>query len=72
MTAQRIVTSAQFVTPPPPPVPKLAVSIPEAGVRLGLCRASIYKLIRTGRLRVVKIGARSLIPVSELVALLGE
>jgi excisionase family DNA binding protein len=70
MTIEKIVAPTAIVTPPTPA--KLAVSISEAADRLGLCRASIYKLIRAGRLRPVKVGARTLIPISQLTALLGD
>lgn len=37
-------------------------SVPEVCTRLGLCKASIWKLIKDGRLEAVKIGRRTLVP----------
>jgi excisionase family DNA binding protein len=48
----------------------LAVSVARAGALLGICRAKTYELLRRGELRAVKIGTRTLIPVSELEAFL--
>jgi excisionase family DNA binding protein len=49
-----------------------AHSIAETGKQLGLCRASVYKLITDGRLRPIRVGARVLIPDRQIAALLGE
>lgn len=38
------------------------ISVPDAGVQLGLCKASTWKLIKEGRLEAVKIGRRTLVP----------
>jgi excisionase family DNA binding protein len=38
----------------------------------GISRATLYRMIKIGRLRVVKIGSRSVIPASCLLALLDE
>lgn len=38
--------------------------------RYGVCRATTYKLVRDGKLRLVKIGGRSLIPVDDAESLL--
>jgi len=38
---------------------KLAYTIPEAGQLLGLCRASIYKLIADGQLTTVNLSERA-------------
>jgi hypothetical protein len=47
-------------------------SIAEAAKELGICRASVYKLIGEGRLKPVPVGARQLIPDVQIAALLGE
>src|SRR5579883_251703 len=55
------------VPDPPPPPPqidrrleaKLAYTIPEAGELLGLCRASVYKLIASGELSTVNLSERA-------------
>lgn len=48
------------------PVPRLALSIEEAGQAVGLCGKTVSKLIADGRLRSVRVGTRHLLPVSEL------
>jgi excisionase family DNA binding protein len=48
----------------PPPI--VAYSVPEAMLALGLCRDSIYRLIRDGRLVARKVGRRTLILASDL------
>jgi excisionase family DNA binding protein len=52
------------------PAPATAVSIPVACDRLGISRSLLYRLIERGQLRPVKLGARTLIPVSEIARLL--
>ena len=44
----------------------MAYRIDEACHSLGIGRTSIYELIKTGKLKVVKIAGRSLIPASEI------
>ena len=50
----------------PPPI--VAYSVPEAMLALGLCRDSIYRLIKDGRLVARKVGRRTLILASDLEA----
>ena len=50
----------------------VAYSINEAAAALSVSRAFIYNLWRRGELRIVKVGARSLIPAAELDRLLDE
>jgi excisionase family DNA binding protein len=50
----------------PPPI--VAYSVPEAMLALGLCRDSIYRLIRDGKLVARKCGRRTLILASDLEA----
>jgi excisionase family DNA binding protein len=54
---------------------KLLLTTTEAAERLGIGRSSLYDLIRSNRLRTVKIGRRRLVPLAALddvVALLVE
>lgn len=51
---------------------KLAFSVKEAGEALGVGRSTIFELLADGRLTRVKIGAKTVIPRSSLLALLGE
>ena len=58
----------------PPPAtsrqePKLLFSIKEAGLALGVSRSTVYKLIGRGELKPVHIGARTLIRVADIEAL---
>ena len=53
-------------------VKRLAMSIREAELASGLSRATLYRLIASGRLMTLKIGARRLVTVGELDALLSE
>jgi excisionase family DNA binding protein len=50
--------------------PRIAYSVPEAMLALGLCRDSIYKLINSGQLPAKKIGRRTLVLVSDLESFL--
>lgn len=47
-----------------------ALSIAEAAQTSGLSRATLYRLIADGKLSTLKIGARRLVPVGALDALL--
>ena len=49
-----------------------AMSPKDAANSLGISRATLYRQISLGRIRVVKIGSRSVIPASCLLALLDE
>lgn len=46
---------------------KLLLTTTEAAERLGIGRSTLYDLIRSNRLRTVKIGKRRLVPVDALV-----
>jgi len=48
----------------PGPVRDRLLSIPEAAVALGLSRSALYNLIGSGRVRVVRLGRRVVIPSS--------
>jgi len=47
---------------------KLAVPVPEACTRLGIGRTLFYELVNAGEIRTFKVGARTLVPVADLVA----
>jgi excisionase family DNA binding protein len=47
-----------------------ALSPRETERTLGISHASLYRLIKTGQLRTVKLGSRTLIPVEAIDALL--
>jgi excisionase family DNA binding protein len=47
-----------------------ALSIEEAADACGLSRATLYRLLKDGKLTTVKVGARRLVPLVSLDALL--
>lgn len=49
---------------------KLTVSVREVREITGLGETTIWKLIREGNLRVVRVGRRTLVPMSEIDALI--
>ncbi|MGA2080244.1 MAG: helix-turn-helix domain-containing protein [Holophaga sp.] len=54
----------------PSPIPKLAFTVEEAAEALNIGKTSTYAMIEEGRLRVVRLGRKILIPVTELQAFL--
>jgi len=50
------------------PVQTLAYSVEEAAVALGIGRTSVFYLLRDGLLKPIKIGRRTLIPLTEIQA----
>lgn len=50
----------------------LMYQIPEACRLLGIGRTLLYELITNGKLTVVKLGARTLVPADELAKLAAE
>jgi excisionase family DNA binding protein len=52
-----------------PVVPRISLSVAEAAESVGLSVSHLYTLMGEGRLRFTKIGARRLIPIAELQAL---
>ena len=52
---------AKFPEPSP-----LLLDIPRACAQLGLSRASLYRLMQTGRLESVQVGRRRLVPTAAL------
>jgi excisionase family DNA binding protein len=55
---------------PKPDLPKLGYSIREACHASSLGRTTIFGYIAAGRLRVTRIGRRTIIPASDLHALI--
>ena len=47
-----------------------AVSIVQAGLMLNVSRSTIYRLIGAKRLRAIKVGARTVIPIASLDSIL--
>ena len=50
----------------------LLCTVDEAGELLSIGRTSIYELMKSGRLRSVKVGSRRLIPRASLEAFVNE
>jgi excisionase family DNA binding protein len=50
----------------------LLYQIPEACRQIGIGRTLLYELIAAGRLTVVKLGSRTLVPADELARLASE
>jgi predicted DNA-binding transcriptional regulator AlpA len=64
--AGRIIVGAATTTPEVrESPPKLAYTIPELCEASGISRAMIYREIKAQRLKVKKVGARTVIPVDE-------
>jgi excisionase family DNA binding protein len=49
----------------------LTVRVPEACRITGIGRSKLYELIRDGKIRTIKVGAMTLVPVSSLAEFLG-
>ena len=49
---------------------KLVYSIPECGEILGVSRAHIYKMAKEGRLPIIKLGRRLVVPRAALMRML--
>ena len=47
-------------------VSPVAYAVPEAARALSVSRDTIYQLIRSGRLRTIKVGRRRLVPAMSL------
>lgn len=50
---------------------KAALSVNEFAEYIGLSRSTMFRMIRAGRVRPVRIGRRTLIPITEAARLLG-
>jgi len=61
---------SQLIAPERPPLPRLVYTIREACRVSTLGRATIYNHINAGRLRVVRVGGRTLVPAESLHALI--
>jgi excisionase family DNA binding protein len=51
---------------------RLAWPIPEGARRMGISRTTVYKIAGEGKLRLIKIAGRTLIPDSEVVRITTE
>lgn len=49
---------------------RLTMSVPEAGLKLGIGRNQAYEAARTGQLPTIRLGKRYLVPVAALERLL--
>ena len=49
---------------------RMAISVQETAKRLGVSRQTMYTHLRQGRIRSVKLGRKTLIPVTELASFL--
>lgn len=63
---------AAMVAPVEAAPARRAYSPGEAAAVLGIGRTTVYQLVSEGRLRVVKIGVRTLIPATEIDRLLND
>jgi excisionase family DNA binding protein len=54
------------------PLPPKARRVLDACSALGISRATIYKLAAQGKIRLVKIGGRTVVPESEIDRLASE
>jgi excisionase family DNA binding protein len=54
-----------------PDVKPLSVRIPDACRMTGIGRSKLYELIKEGRIRTIKVGTATLIPVRALAEFLG-
>ena len=50
----------------------ISLSIRQACDATSLGRTTVYELIKAGRLRVVRVGGRTLVPIENLRALISE
>ena len=53
-----------------PDLPKLTMTVPEAGKVLGLGRSATYEAVRRGELPTIRVGRRVLVPVKALERML--
>jgi excisionase family DNA binding protein len=56
----------------PDPFMRRACRIHEACVALGISRSTLYKLVAEGKLRLIHLGGRSLIPATEIDRLISN
>ena len=55
--------------PTNPSSERLALRVAEYCSRVGISRASFYKYVKRGEIRIVKIAGRTLVPASEFASL---
>jgi len=60
------------VTTSPPPAEPLALRVNDACRAAGIGKTKLYSLAKEGRLRLIKLDGRTVVPISELRRLLGE
>ena len=53
-------------------VPRILLSVNEAARSLAMSRSSIYRLIRAGQIRTVRVTRRTCVPVTELQRFVNE
>lgn len=53
-------------------IPPLTVGVESAYRSLGIGRTAFYALVRSGEIRLIKLGKRSLVPCAELERLVAE
>ena len=53
-------------------VNRVAYAMEEAAIALHISRTATYQLVKEGKLQVVKIGRRTLVPVTEVDALMAR
>lgn len=54
------------------PCPPMAYSINDAASAIGIGRTTLYSLIQTGRLPIVKVGKRTLVRHDDLMTLIDQ
>lgn len=59
----------QFDSPAPP---RLALSVNDACAALSIGRTTFYKLVKCGRIRIIRIVGRTVVPVREIERLLAS
>jgi excisionase family DNA binding protein len=57
---------------PDPAGTVLANQVPQACARLGIGRTAFYELLKSGEIRAIKVGTRTLVPESELQRFIAE
>ena len=55
---------------PPAPVEPLSYNVEDACRMIGIGRTSIYRLATEGKIRIIKVAGRSLVPADSLRALI--
>ena len=48
------------------PLPRVALTVPQAALALGVSERTMWKILRTGKLRYARVGRRVLISVQAL------